>query len=174
MDLHYYDLYIKPTPINNSAKIDKVLMVDDIWTSQHLWHQGMIIRKSSYRMKHYPFKQWTKTPEELIEDTVIQYYKSSHFFSHVVDEHSSMEPDIVMQIHADALEMMYEDKQWFARLALDIEFVDSETEKVFLKHIFDRKLKIKGRNPRYVPEKISQILQEELVKIVEKLKEFSY
>ena len=148
-------------------------MVDDIWTSQDLWRQGMIIRKSSYKVKYYPFKQWTKTPEELIEDTIIHYYKSSYFFSHVVDEHSSMEPDIVMRIHADALEMTYEDKQWYARMALDIEFVDSDTEKVFLTHLFDRKMKIEGRKPKYVPEKISEILKEELVKIIEKLKKFT-
>ena len=173
MGPHYFDLYIEPTPVESSDKIDKVLMVDDIWTSQDLWRQGMIIRRSSYKVHYYPFKQWAKTPEELIEDTVIHFYKSSHFFSKVIDEHSSMEPDIVMRIRADTLEMMYEDKQWFARLALDIEFVDSEAEEVFLTHFFDRKMPIKRRNPRYVSEKISQILQEELVKIVEKLKTFT-
>ena len=51
-----------------------------------------------------------------------------------------------------------------------VQFVDNKTEKTFLTHYFDRKMRIEGKKPKYVPEKISKILQEELVKIIEKLK----
>ncbi|MFC2157657.1 ABC-type transport auxiliary lipoprotein family protein [Acidobacteriota bacterium] len=169
-DPYYYDLYIEPTPNENSEMIDKILLVDDIRSNQALWRQSLVVRRSSYQLQYLTFKQWAKSPEELIKDAVIQYYKNSFAFRKVIDENSSIEPDILMRIRVDSLEMLNEEKQWFARLALDIEFVDYKTEKTFLTHYFDRKMRIEGKNPKFLPEKISRILQEELVKIIEKLK----
>ena len=169
---HYYDLYIKPIRNENSAKINKILMVDDIRTNEDLWRQSVVIRRTTYQLQFFPFKQWAKTPGELIKDTIIQYYKNSFVFTKVIDRYSSIEPEILMRIHVDALEMLYEDKQWHAHLALDIEFVDNTTEKTFLTHYFDRKMRIEGKKPKYLPEKMSKILQEELLKIIKKLKEY--
>lgn len=167
---HYYDLYIEPSPIENSVKIDKILMVEDVWTNDALWRQSMVIRRSPYRLEYLHFDQWARIPEEMIKNTIIRFYKNSSLFANVIDSNYSLEPDILMRVHIDALEMLHEDKQWHSRLALDIEFVDFKTEKTFFTHYFDRKLPIEGKKPRYVPEKISIILQEELLIIFEKLR----
>lgn len=145
-------------------------MVDEIWTHDALWRQSMVIRKAPYKLQYLHFEQWARIPEEMIKHTIIHFYKNSYLFTNVVDNNSSIEPDILMRMKIDALEMLHADKQWYARLALDIEFIDAKTEKTFLTHYFDRKMKIKSKKSEYVPEKISKILQEELLKIVEKLK----
>jgi len=168
--LHYFDLYIKPVANENLAKINKILKVENISTNQTFWYQRMVYRKSSYLVEYFPFKQWAKMPGELIKDTVISFYKNSFLFTKVIGENSSIEPDLVMKINIDSLEMLYEDKHWYAHLALDIEMVDFKTEKTYLSHYFNRKMRIKGKKARYIPEKISKILQEELVIIIKKLK----
>jgi ABC-type uncharacterized transport system auxiliary subunit len=167
----FYDLSLQPVPRAQSIKIDKILMVDDIWSNEALWHQSLIIRRSSYTLRYLPFKQWAERPEEMIKNAVIRFFRSSDFFTKVIADNSSMEPDILMQIHVDALEMLYEDNQWHAHLALDIEVIDSRTEKPVLSHVFDRKMRIKGNKAKYVPEKISLILKKELLTLVERLKQ---
>ncbi len=167
---HYFDLYIKPNKNETTVKINKILQVKDIRTNEAFWHQRMVYRQSAYKVRFFSFEQWVKRPGELIKDTIIQYYKNSSLFTQVIGEDSAIEADIVMRIIIDSLEMFYEEKQWYAHLALDIEFVDVKSEKTFLTHSFDRRMRIKGKKPKYVPEKISMILQEELMKIFEKLK----
>jgi len=169
---YYYDLNITARQDENPERIDKILMVDDIWAQEDLWRQSMIQRRYAYRIRYFPFDQWAKTPGELIKDTIIQYYKNSLSFTNVIDINSSIEPDFQMKIKVVALEMMYENSQWKARLSLDIELMDFDSEKVFLTHSFDRKMELDRKRPKYVPEKISKILQEELDKVFEKLRKF--
>ena len=170
---HYYDLYIKPAPIKSTDKIDKILMVEDLWTSQDLWRQNMVIRRSSYKVQYYPYKQWAKSPGEMIKDTIIRYFKNSQFFRRVVDDQSLVEADMLMRIRVGTLEMLYKESVWFAHLALDCELIDPKTEKTILFHSFDRTKQIEGKIPKYLPAKISNILEEELLEIIEKIKNLS-
>ena len=166
---YYFDLYIKPQKNLTSLKIPKVLLVEDIETNETFWNQRMAYRSSPYQIKYFIFKQWAKRPSELIKDTIVHFYKNSLLFEKVIERFSTMEPDITMKVNIDALEMSHQKKNWFAHLALDIEIIDAKNEKIILTHFFDRKKRLKGKKTRYVPEKISEILQEELLKIVKKL-----
>lgn len=170
---HYFDLNLHPEDGPEMNKIDRILEVDDIRTNETFWNRQIVYRKSPYRIQYYPFKYWSKQPGELIQDAVIYYYRNGSFFSKVVDDYSSVEPDLVMKIHIDALEMIRRQNRWHARLALDIEIVDQKTEKTILNHTFDRMERIRGKKPRYLPEKISRILREELVKLVRKIKKIN-
>lgn len=168
---YYYDLYIPPQKNLTSLQITKVLRVEDIETNEAFWFRRMAYRKSTYKIKYFQFKQWAKSPGELIKDTIVRFYRNSSLFKKVIEDFSNMEPDMMMKVHIDALEMLHQEKHWFAHLALYIEIIDAKSEKIILTHSFDRKKRIKGRKPRYVPEKISRVLQEELLKIVKKLKQ---
>ena len=75
-----------------------------------------------------------------------------------------------MNVKIDAIEMYRVDKKWFARLGLYIEIVDAEKEHIILTHSFDRQEPIKGKKVEYLPQKISAILEEELLILEEKLK----
>lgn len=164
--LHYYDLYVQPEQGTTGTRIGKVLQVDDIRCNETFWRQQIAYRKTSYRIQYFSFIHWAKSPGELIQDAVIQYFRNSHSFARVTDEYSGVEADLVMKTHIDAMEMVFKGRQWYARLALDIEIVAEETEKTILNYHFDRTLAIAGRSPRHLPEKISRILQEELDKLL--------
>lgn len=168
-DPYYYDLYIEPQKDLTTLKIPKVLLVEDIETNEAFWNRRMAYRRSPYRLKYFIFKQWAKSPGELIKDTIVRFYRNSTFFEKVIDRFSNTEPDITMKVNIDALEMSYQGKKWFAHLTLNIEIIDAKNEKILLTHFFDRMKRIKGKKPRYVPEKISEILREELLIIAKKI-----
>lgn len=168
--LHYYDLYITPAKVENNVKINKTLQIEDIETNMAFWHQRILYRKNPYQVQYFPLNQWAKMPGELIKDTIIHYYRNSSFFKKVINDNSSITPEIMMRITIDALEMLQKEKQWYAHLALYIEMMDVKTEKTLLTHSFDRIMQIKGKKARYLPEKISEILQQELLTIIKKLR----
>jgi len=167
----YFDLQIESGEPGKPPAIDRVLRVEDIRNNEILYDRRMVVRKNDYRLQYLPWDNWAKTPGELIQDTVIQYYKNGRFFARVSDEYASVEPDLVMRIGIDALEMIRSDRRWFARLALDIELVDARTEKSVLDHAFDRRLEIRTKNARLLPGKISRMLKEELDAVVRALRQ---
>lgn len=166
---YYFDLHLEPDGKGDQIKIDKILFVEDINSSEAYWRQSIVFRKTPYLMEYYLFKQWAKSPGELIKDAVVLFYKNSYTFKKVIKGYSSIVPDISMRIYIYSLEMVRSGKDWYAHLALDLEFVDKRTEKVLTTHSFDRKEKIKGKKARYLPEKISLILREELLEVIKKL-----
>lgn len=166
---YYFDLHLEPDGREGRVKIDKILFIEDLNSSEAYWRQSIVFRKAPYLMEYYLFKQWAKSPGELIKDAVILFYKNSYTFKKVIKGYTSIDPDISMRIYIYSLEMVKSGKGWYAHLALDLEFVDKRTEKVLTTHSFDRKEKIKGKKARYLPEKISMILREELVKAADKL-----
>lgn len=167
---YYFDLKINPANNNHSFKSDKVLKVEDIKTNQIYWTSGIVIRSSKYKIKHCLFKLWAKNPGELIQDTILVYYRNNSLFKNVISDYSSLDPDIIMRIKIDAIEMCRIGKKWFARLALYFEISDQKKEKLLLTHSFDRKKEIKGKKPKYLPSRIAEILEEELLNLENKLK----
>jgi len=165
----YFDLYIEPVIDEKSLHIEKNLFVNDIETNEVFWNQRIVYKKSLYQVQYFNFIHWAKRPSALIKDAIIQYYKSSGFFKNVIGSNSSIKPQIVMKTRIDSLGMVLQDKVWFAHLALDIEIMDTNEEKVLLTYSFDRKMKMKSKKPKYLPEMISTILKEELNKIAKKL-----
>lgn len=166
---YYFDLNLGPAERGDKVKIDKVLFVEDINSSETYWTQRMVFRKDPYELEFFSYRMWAKSPSELVEDAVVLFYRNSSTFRKVTEEYSSIDPDITLKINVYSLEMLKYKKKWYGRLALDLEFIDKKSEKVILACSFDRKERIKGKKARYLPEKISQILREELVKAADKL-----
>lgn len=166
---YYFDLNLGPVEKGDKIKIDKILFVEDINSSETYYRQSIVFRKAPYRVEYYLFRQWAKSPSDLIEDAVVLFYRNSSTFRKVTEGYSSIDPDITLKINIYSLEMLKLKKKWYGHLALDLEFIDKKSEKVIMAYSFDRKERIKGRKAIYLPEKISLILREELVKAADKL-----
>ena len=166
---YYFDLNLGPVEKGDKIKIDKILFVEDTNSSETYWTQRMVFRKDPYELEFFMFRMWAKRPSELVEDAVVHFYRNSSTFRKVTEEYSSLDPDITLKINVYSLEMLKYKKKWYGHLALDLEFIDKKSEKVIMAYSFDRKERIKGRKASYLPEKISLILREELVKAADKL-----
>ncbi|MBN2415236.1 hypothetical protein JXO52_05315 [bacterium] len=167
---YYYDLHVDSAVNNRSFQSDAVLKVEDVESVQIYWNSGIVIRSTPYKIQHETFKCWAKTPGELVKDAIIHYYRNNSLFRGVVSDYSLMVPDIIMKVKIDAIEMCRIEKKWAARLGLYIEISDAESENVIFTHSFDRYEFIKGRKIEYLPPKISEILEEELVILEGKFK----
>jgi len=167
--MYYFDLNLDPVETGDQVKIDKILLVEDIDSNESYYSQQIVFRDTPYQVEYFLYKQWAKRPGVIIKDAAIRFYRNSSMFKKVIENHSSIEPDVILKTNIYAMEMVRDNKEWFAHLALDIEVVDRKTEMVILSSSFDRKEKVKGKKARYVPEQISRILKEELIKVAEKI-----
>jgi ABC-type uncharacterized transport system auxiliary subunit len=166
---YYFDLQTAIPENQGGLKIDKVLSVEDVEINETYRDYRIVYRDSPFQVKYYNFVSWSKTPDELIEDAVIDFWKKRSVFKKVSTYGSADDSDWTMRIRINAIEKCYFQKNWYVRLALDAEIVDAKNNGIMLIHSFDRKMRLAGKKIRYVPEIVSKILHEELLKIEAKL-----
>jgi ABC-type uncharacterized transport system auxiliary subunit len=163
----YFDLHLE-NPENPGVKIPgKVLLVEDVEINQTYQDQRIVYRESPFQVKYYSFRFWSKSPDDLVEDAVVDFWRKSRIFKKVNTYGSGGDADLTMRMKIDAIEQFYFQKNWYARLAMDMEIMTSETWQPVLSHSFDRKMRLKGSKARFLAEKISEILTNELSKIAE-------
>ena len=166
---HYFDLQTEIPEKQGDFKLAKVLAVEDVEINETYRDYRIVYRDSPFQVKYYNFASWSKTPDDLIEDAVIDFWKKRALFKKVNANGYGDDSDWTMKIRIGAIEKCYVQKEWYVRLALETEIVDSKNDESLLIHSFDRKTRLAGKKIRYVPEMISKILHEELLKIEAKL-----
>jgi len=167
---YYFDLHLENPESPGGLKLDKVLLIEDVEINQTYQDQRIVCRESPFQVKFYNFMLWSKLPDDLIEDAVVDFWRKRSVFKKVNVYGSGDDADLTMRMKIVAIEKYHIQKNWYARLAMDLEIVDSENKETVLTHSFDQKMRLKGNKIRYLPEKISEILHTELLKIETKLK----
>ncbi len=166
---YFFDLHLENSENPGAVRLNKVLLIEDVEINQTYLDQRIVYRESPFQVKYYNFTFWSKSPADLIEDAVFDFWRKSPIFKKVNAYGSAGDADLTMRIKIAAIERYYSQDGWYARLAMDIEIEDSESKEIVLTHAFDRKLKLKGNKVSDLPEKISEILRDELLKIAAKL-----
>ncbi|MBU4404493.1 MAG: ABC-type transport auxiliary lipoprotein family protein [Candidatus Aminicenantes bacterium] len=166
---NYFDLHLENPENPGGLKLDKVLLIEDVEINQTYQDQRIVYRESPFQVKYYNFMLWSKPPNDLIEDAVVDFWRKRSVFKKVNVYGSGEDADLTMRIKIDAIEKYYFQKNWYARLAMDMEIVDVESRETVLRHSFDQKMILKVKKVRALPEKISEILHNELLKIEAKL-----
>ena len=165
----YFDLQTEIPENQDDFKLDKVLLIDDVEINQTYLDYRIVCRESPFQVKYHSFALWSKTPDELVKDAVIDFWKKRSVFKKVHAYNSEDDSDLTMRIRIAAIEKCYFQKNWYVRLAMDAEIMDAKNSAARLSHSFDRKMRLPGKKIRNVPENISKILHEELLKIEAKL-----
>jgi ABC-type uncharacterized transport system auxiliary subunit len=171
---YYFDLQTEIPENQGNFKMDKVLLIDDVEINQTYRDYRIVYRESPFQVKYYNFASWSKTPDELIKDAVLDFWKKRSLFKKVNTYGSDDDSDWTMKIRIDAIEKCYVQKNWYVRLAMGAELVDSKNDENLLTHSFDRKMKLASNKIRYIPEIVVKILHEELFKIEEKLQKMKW
>ncbi|MDD5100728.1 MAG: ABC-type transport auxiliary lipoprotein family protein [Syntrophales bacterium] len=166
---HYFDLQTEVPESRGHGQIGKTLRVEGVGINQTYLDSRIVSRESPFRVKYAAYAAWSKNPEELIQDAVVRFWKQRAFFSRIATYEDAVEPDWTMKIRVEAIEKIRVARKWHARLALDIEIVDSRNDDVLLSHSFDRKMSLEGKKNRLLPGRISWILHDELLKIETRL-----
>jgi len=167
---YYFDLHLESPKVVDSGNSDKVLLIEDVEINQTYQDSRIVYRESPFQVKYDNFTFWSKSVDELIEDATVDFWRKSQLFKKVNVYGSSGDADLILSIKINAIEKCFFQKKWFARLAMDMEIVNAENQETVLTHTFDRKLSLIGSKVHFLPQKISEILYEEFMKIAAEYK----
>jgi len=165
----YFDLHLENPENPGALKLDKVLLIEDVEINQTYQDQRIVYRESLFQVKYYSYRFWSKSPDDLIEDAVVDFLRKNRVFKKVNVYGSGGDADLAMRMKINAIEKYYFQKNWYARLAMDMEIMNAENRQTILTHFFDQKMRLEGNKARDLPEKISEILFIELSEIAAKL-----
>jgi ABC-type uncharacterized transport system auxiliary subunit len=152
-------------------KVGKVLYIEPVRVDPLYDDFRVIYRVSLYELQYYSYVFWAKKPDALFREAMGDYLNEKEGFTRVTLDVLQGDPEIVLRSSVRLVEEIDNPKVWFARLAMDLEFLEFKSGKSLLRHTFDRRLPFQVRKVRQFPAVLSRILMEELDVAVRKLTE---
>jgi ABC-type uncharacterized transport system auxiliary subunit len=152
-------------------KVDKVLYIEPVRVDPLYDDFRVIYRVSKFELQYYSYIFWAKKPAGLFRDAMGDYLIEKEGFARVTLDVLQGDPEIVLRSSIRLVEEIDNPKVWFARLAMDLEFLEFKSGKSLLRHSFDRRLPFQVRKVPQFPAVLSRILMEELDIAVRKLAE---
>ncbi len=165
----YFQIVVMDTDAQPHPKIDKALYIEPVRVDPLYDDFRVIYRVSLFELKYYSYMFWAKKPDALFRDAIGDYLIKKEGFSRVTLDVLQGDPEIVLRSTIRLLEEIDNPKVWFARLAMDLEFLEFKSGRSLLKHSFDRRLPLQVRKVQQLPAVLSTILMGELDIAVRKL-----
>ena len=169
----YFDLQTEIPETRDNFRVEKFLLIDDVEVNATYRDYRIVCRETPFQVTYHSSASWSKSPDELIEDAIVLFWKKRAIFKKVNAYGSSDDPDWKMKIYIGAMEKVQVQKKWFARLALEMEISDVGNNEILLVHSFDRTMALEKKRIAMVPQKISAILHEELLQVEAKLQKLN-
>lgn len=165
----YFQIVATDKDAQLHPKVDKALYVEPVRVDPLYDDFRVIYRVSLYELKYYSYVFWAKKPDALFREAISDYLLMKEGFSRVTLDVLQGDPEIVLRTNVRLVEEIDNPKVWFARLAMELEFLEFKSGRSLLRHSFDRRLPLPVRKVRALPAVLSGILTEELDIAVRKL-----
>lgn len=167
----YHQLYLPENPDVSSLQIDKTLYVDRVESNQLYDNFEIVYRDSPYHLNYYSYDFWAQKPGQLIQDSISDFFKKNKNFVRIYRDLTRGNPDLIFKARIRAIEEEDREDAWYARLSMEMEISDFETEEILLYYEFDQLKKMPDKEIDHLPVAISRILEEELTSFLKALYE---
>ncbi len=119
-------------------------------------------RLSEHELRYYGYHQWVSEPARMLTEMTIRHLRASHHFSDVGYSDKIRDPDLILEGNVDAIEEVDRNNSWSARLAITFVVRKGASEKIILRHAFDKNYTCSKRSTDEVANGISSILEKEM------------
>jgi ABC-type uncharacterized transport system auxiliary subunit len=162
----YYQFHLGEEVEPDTKTIQKTILIERIEVDDLYDEFRMVYRVSPYEMNYYSYEFWADKPATLIRDSITHWLLRKNLFKKVTQQISGGEPDILWISKIHIIEEIDTPGAWYARLSMEIELFDFRSKESLYYHRFDRKEKLVTKSVALVPVVLSNILEEELTKVV--------
>ncbi|MFC2157098.1 ABC-type transport auxiliary lipoprotein family protein [Acidobacteriota bacterium] len=165
----YHQIYLPENLSVSTVKIEKTLYIDRVGSSQIYDNFEIVYRDSPYHLNYYSYDFWAQKPGEMIQDTIYNYFHENRNFLRIYRDLLKGDPDLILKARIRVIEEEDHEDAWFARLSMEIEIRDFNTDEVIVFHEFEKLRKLPEMDIDHLSEAISHILEEELILVLNAL-----
>ena len=117
---------------------------------------NIVYRESAYDFMFYDLDLWASRPDHMMAQVASEYIGKSGLFGSVETKPTG-KPDYEFLGHVVAIEEVDEGSSQYARLAVQLTFRKTESDKALWEKSFDEKMSMRDREPRTTAETISKL-----------------
>lgn len=129
----------------------------------------MVYRQSAYEFQYDPYRLWASKPPHMLRELVEAYLRASRLVTEVTRSFGEEPPPYELRGEVLAIEELDAGDRWFGHLAMRFELVRTSDQVTIWNYHFDRKREIGRHLPSLIVRAQSEILQEEMRRIVAEL-----
>ncbi|MDZ7263395.1 MAG: ABC-type transport auxiliary lipoprotein family protein [candidate division KSB1 bacterium] len=151
-EMHYYLIDYPVTSQSDRVEVVRpvVIGVARLDAAPLYREERLVYRDSPYEGKYYHYHRWIASPGQMIADKLIEHLRASNRFAQVVAFPKYSRVDFVLQGIINALEEWDEDGQWYARVQLSFELMDSKTSELVWQKTLVQKNRVTEKQPAAV------------------------
>lgn len=154
----------------HKPRYDFTLRVQRFDSSLAYDRQEIVYRTSPYEINYYAYRLWTAKPRKMLTQLVLSHLEQTMMFRAVVDRVTDEIPRYALNCEVLAIEELDASAtQWFARLSMRFWLTRTEDGARVWSYEFDERTPVHERKPVFVVRAISEILEQEMRKIVGQL-----
>ena len=135
--------------------------------------ERIVYRYSPYEFQYYNFMLWAVKPQKMITDMLIRHLQHANLFANVSLDYGDHRPDYEISGMIHAIEELDSGDEWFAHLAFSLRMTRFRGEKVVWSHDVNVKKQVYNKSPVYVVKALSELMEAEMIKVVERLQKFN-
>ena len=129
----------------------------------------IVYRQSPYLFQYYAFRLWASKPQHMLREIVERHLLASRLVQDVEREYGEHPPDYELGAEVVAIEEFDSGDVWYGHLAMRFELMRFRDKTVLWRGHFDRRRVVHKKEPIYVVRALSQILEDEMRRIVAQL-----
>lgn len=134
--------------------------------------ERIVYRYSPYEFQYYNYMQWATKPQKMVTDLLMRHLRHARLFYHVGQEYRDRHPDYELHGVLNAIEEIDSGDEWYAHLGFSLRMTRYRDERVVWSYDADRKKRVYNKEPVYVVKALSELMEEEMKKIVVRLRKF--
>ena len=132
----------------------------------------MVYRFSPYQFQYYNYMLWAVKPNKMVTELIVRHLDHSGLFEVVSRDYGDSRPEFELTGTLEAIEELDSGNEWYAHLAFSLRVSRFRDERVVWSHRVDAKKRVYNKAPVYVVKALSELMEAEMTKVVEKLGAF--
>lgn len=161
-----YPADVKPDFPGNGPFIEKSCLITSVEMYPAYSTHQIAIREDSHEIKYFTLNIWAVRPGQSLTNIMTEFFKNHKVFESVHLPTLITETDLTLGTIVYNLEVVHERRDYYARLNIEYQLKDNQSDQIVHNHRADRRVLLDDRDLNLFAAAISSIFIEELADFV--------
>ncbi len=168
----YFTLAYKlvPDPKEPPAPLPVSVRVRELEVTPAYDKERLVYRHSPYEFKYYSYQMWAVKPHRMVSELMVRHFEEARLFSSISRDLGDVRPDYELSGVLQSIEEIDSGNEWYAHIEFILRVTRYRDGAVVWSHRVDVKKKVYNKAPVYVIKALSELMEEEMNKIVAELR----
>lgn len=146
---------------------DVLCEVADVVVAPAFATTQIALRDDSHQLQYFGQHEWAVRPQETFLHHILKHLSERETFKRVANRFWHTPATFTLNTRIHNLEVIQKEKAFFAHLHIEFTLIETNTDKVVVKHKADRERQLEEKDLNLMAQAISELLSEELVQLTD-------